>query len=681
MRIDQPHVATPRPVTAPVMDDTRPHHDDRRPQVAATRRLLAGLGALALAATSLALHPTAAAADPTDVPVEEVADAIDASLEEHLGEVLPGATVAVVADDEVILAEGYGTSDVDTGAPVDPDRTAFHIGSTSKPVTGTAVMQGVEDGMLDLDADVNTYLDDSAVTIPDTFDEPITLRHLATHTAGFDDPANPGATTDPDEVDGLEDALAAGLPDRVTPPGEVVAYSNFGAALAGHVAAQAYDTDFETLVDERIFRPLGMTHSAFAQPIPDDHPGEVAAPHELTGDGPVHADRAYIGWLPAGSMTATAADMGRFMRAHLGDGSVDGQRILGTGTLEQMHEVHEDRHPAVTGFRFMFMDDARAADSAISHGGATMHETTEMVLLPDHDLGVFVSFNLRDEAVQPWEVVEAVLAAYDITPETGPDTPTTGDDAGDRAQRLDGEYAAAAMPQHGLAGLFGAIGYQRVSADGDGRLTLPHPLGSEASTFVEVDEYVFAEVDGPDMLAADVEDGEVVALHRSLTPQDTLTPTSRFEGMGVSLATLGLPLVAFGLSLLGWAIIGGVRAWRRRTATSGVTSTRTSVGPARVARWSAVALSLTVVAFAGAFALGMALGGGDLAFVVEPLPLRFAAVLSYLVPLATGVVVVATLLAWRRAGWSWPVRLHQSAVGLLGVAFTWQLTSLGVLGG
>ncbi len=681
MQLDQPHVTTPRRVTAPVMGATPTHHGPRRSRAHATRRLFAGLGALVLATTSLAMHPAAAAADPIDVSADDVADAIDASLEEHLGEVLPGAIVAVVEDDEVILAEGYGTADVDTGAPVDPDRTAFHIGSTSKPVTATAVMQGVEDGIVDLDEDVNTYLGDSAVTLPDTFDEPITLRHLATHTAGFDDPANPGATTDPDGVSDLEDALADGLPDRMAPPGEVVAYSNYGAALAGHVVAQAYDTEFQTLVDARIFAPLGMTHSAFAQPIPDDHPGEVAAPHELTDAGPVRADRAYIGWLPAGSMTATAADMGRFMRAHLGDGSVDDRRILAPETHEQMHEVHEDRHPAVTGFRFMFMDDARAAGAAISHGGATMHETTEMVLLPERDLGVFVSFNLRDEAVQPWEVVEAVLDVYDLTPEEGPDAPTTDHGATERAQRLDGEYASAAMPQHGLAGLFGAIGYQRVSAEGDGRLTLPHPLGHEASTFVEVDEYVFAEVDGPDMLAADVEDGEVVALHRSLTPHDTLTPTSRFEGLGVSLATVALPLVVFGLSLLGWAVVSGVRAWRRRKTAPSTTSIRPSTGPARVARWSALALSLTVVAFAAAFGAGMVIGGGDLAFVIEPLPLRLAEALSYLVPVATVVVVVATIVAWRRAGWSWPVRLHQGAVSLLGVAFTWQLASLGVLGG
>ena len=83
--------------------------------------------------------------------------------------------------------------------------------------------------------------------------------------------------------------------------------------------------------------------------------------------------------------------------------------------------------------------------------------------------------------------------------------------------------------------------------------------------------------------------------------------------------------------------------------------------------------------FAATFALGMVVGGGDLAFVIEPLPLRLAGVLSYVVPVAAVVVVVATIVAWRRAAWSWPVRLHQAVVGLLGVAFTWQLASLGVL--
>ena len=97
---------------------------------------------------------------------------------------IAGAAVSVVKDGKLFFAKGYGYADLENGIPVDPEQTIFRIGSVAKLFTWTAVMQLVEQGKLDLDADINTYLD---FRIPDTYPQPITLKHLLTHTSGFED--------------------------------------------------------------------------------------------------------------------------------------------------------------------------------------------------------------------------------------------------------------------------------------------------------------------------------------------------------------------------------------------------------------------------------------------------------------------------------------------------------------
>ncbi|QBI19772.1 class A beta-lactamase-related serine hydrolase [Egibacter rhizosphaerae] len=253
--------------------------------VVAFAGLLAGAAGAAGASGAAAAQAAGDGASAAgEVDPATLAERVAQRIEPDLGEHVAGASVAVVAQDELVLAEGYGDADTDAGVPVTADEPAFQVGSTSKPVTWTAVMQGVEDGALDLDVDVATYLEDSAVEIDETFDEPITLRHLATHTAGFDDPANPGAVDDADELVELEQALAEAAPERVRPPGETVAYSNYGTALAGHVVAEAYDTTFEAYVQDEVLGPLDMDRTTFEQPVPDEDPSRLAAPHEGFGD-------------------------------------------------------------------------------------------------------------------------------------------------------------------------------------------------------------------------------------------------------------------------------------------------------------------------------------------------------------------------------------------------------------
>src|SRR5829696_7036836 len=162
---------------------------------------------------------------PTD-PAE-----LEAFLDKLLGKEMEkhhiaGAAVSVVKDGELFFAKGYGDADVENHIPVDPERTNFRIGSIAKLFTWTAVMQLAEQGKLDLDADINTYLD---FRIPDTYPQPITLKDLMTHTAGFEDLYYERLAKDPNDLLPPREWLISHMPARVRPPGKVAAYSNYGA--------------------------------------------------------------------------------------------------------------------------------------------------------------------------------------------------------------------------------------------------------------------------------------------------------------------------------------------------------------------------------------------------------------------------------------------------------------------
>src|SRR5829696_5489694 len=164
---------------------------------------------------------------------------MEAFLDEELGREMEkhhiaGAAVSVVKDGKLFFTKGYGSADIENGIPVDPEQTIFHVGSVGKLFTWTAVMQLVEEGKLDLDEDINTYLD---FRIPDTYPQPITLRHLMTHTSGFEDLYYERLASDPNDLLPPREWLISHMPARVRPPGDIAAYSSYGASLAGYIVA------------------------------------------------------------------------------------------------------------------------------------------------------------------------------------------------------------------------------------------------------------------------------------------------------------------------------------------------------------------------------------------------------------------------------------------------------------
>jgi CubicO group peptidase (beta-lactamase class C family) len=178
---------------------------------------------------------------------------------------IAGATIAVVKDGKILTTRGFGYADVQRRVPVDPARTLFRPGSVSKLITWTAVMQQVEAGRLDLDADVNRYLD---FKIPAYQGKPITLRQIMTHTAGFNEVSEDVIYFAPGPQRSLARYVKEALPRRIFAPGTTPAYSNYATALAGYIVQRVSGEDFDSYVERHIFAPLGMANSTFRQPLP-----------------------------------------------------------------------------------------------------------------------------------------------------------------------------------------------------------------------------------------------------------------------------------------------------------------------------------------------------------------------------------------------------------------------------
>jgi CubicO group peptidase (beta-lactamase class C family) len=315
---------------------------------------------------------------------------------------IPGVSLIVVQDGKVVVAKGYGYADLATDSPMSAEASVMRIGSVSKLFVATAVMQLVEQGKLDLDTDVNRYL--TAFQLKDTFPQPVTLAQLLTHTAGFEDP--PYATfTDPHEVQPLGEHLAEKMPLRTHEPGKEFIYSNYGYALAGLIAEEVSGTPFDQYVEEKIFRPLGMTHSHYllALPLPENLATGCFYQDGVQVPQAVDYDDDY----PGGSIVSTAEDMSHFMLAHLQDGCYQGGCVLQASTVGKMQQRRAKTPYEGQNVALGFVEGLQDGQRLLGHSGAIRGFGSILDLLPEHNLGYFFSFNEECWQTSACEIISA----------------------------------------------------------------------------------------------------------------------------------------------------------------------------------------------------------------------------------------------------------------------------------
>jgi CubicO group peptidase (beta-lactamase class C family) len=306
---------------------------------------------------------------------------------------IPGMVIAIVRDSDIILAKGYGYADVERKIPFDPDSTVIRIASVSKLFTATAVLQLVERGVLDMHQDINTYL--TRFKVEDRFGKPITLQHLLTHTAGFDDRSiGKSAWTQESQIP-LGDFLATDLPRRICAPGEVYTYSNFSNALAGFVVEETAHEDYAAYVRHNILEPLGMVRSDYRL-RPDLQP-LLAQCYSHAGAGYQHNPFDFINDYPGGQMLSTANDMAKFIIAQLQLGRYAEKRILNEESVTAMHTVQFTHHKELqhaVGYSFGILP-ARS-QTILMHDGGYTGVGSRLILCPESRIGIFMACNIMD---------------------------------------------------------------------------------------------------------------------------------------------------------------------------------------------------------------------------------------------------------------------------------------------
>lgn len=355
----------------------------------------------------IGVAPPIAAQDGPGLTAERVAAFFDAAFDvQRQDHGVVGAVVSVVHDGEVLVRRGYGWADLEAREPVDPDRTLFRIASISKTFVWTALMQLVEEGRIDLDADVNRYLD---FPIPEAFGEPVRVWHLMTHTAGFEEGWIGWAARVPDDVRPLGEALADLMPARVWPPGRYAAYSNYGAALAGYIVQRVTGRPWHDVVEEQILEPLAMMSTNARTELPPGLRERLARGYAWSNGRFVATPYSYMHLEPAGNMSSTASDMARFMLAHLNGGTLGGRRILEERTARLMHSPRFAPHPELPPLLHGFYRSDRNGLVAFGHGGDVNQFHSQMRLLPEVGVGVFVSFNSDPGAAARSGLVDAFI--------------------------------------------------------------------------------------------------------------------------------------------------------------------------------------------------------------------------------------------------------------------------------
>jgi CubicO group peptidase (beta-lactamase class C family) len=468
---------------------------------------------------------------------------------------IAGAVVTITHNGQVIANRGYGYSNLETRTPVNADTTLFRPGSISKLFTWTAVMQQVEAGRIDLDADINTYLD---FEIPDYQGQPLTMRHIMTHTSGFQEVIRDLIVSDPELATmTLGDYLKNHIPARIYPPGTMPAYSNYATGIAGYVVERVSGEPFADYIRAHIFEPLGMRNSTFLQPLPEEMTAAMSGGYKNIADGePGYFE--IIPAAPAGSMSTTGADMALFMNAHLNNGA----GLLSPETARQMHETVDQQFPGVNSMVLGFYQEHYAGQRIIAHGGDTGFFHSNLSLLLDQNVGVYVSFNSGGSgspvaALLRWEFMDQFVNRY-FPPAEPQGELVALDTAREHGAAMMGDYDSARRSERSPLLVAYFLGQTTVAMLPNGDLVGPGlpDVNGQPKHWREVEPWIWQTVGSDERMGARVdENGTVTAIaFEPLSFAIAATRAPWYRSKSLLLPLFGIALGVLLLTLLSWPI-------------------------------------------------------------------------------------------------------------------------------
>lgn len=576
---------------------------------------------------------------------------------------IAGAVVIVVKDGKVLYAKGYGYSDVKNKKPVTTDATLFRPGSTSKLFTWTAVMQLVQQGKIDLDRNVNDYLD---FKIPDTYPQPITMRNLMTHTPGFEESIQDLIVDNPKDMEPLGKYLKTHVPARVFPPGTTGAYSNYGAALASYIVQRVSGVPFDEYIEKNIFAPLNMQHSTFREPLPANLKPLMSNGYKLASGKPQPFE--FVLPTGAGGMSTTAEDISHFMLAHLQGGEYNGVSILQPATVAEMHTRQQyGENPATSGMCLGFYEESRNGHRIIGHGGDTIFFHSNLHLIPDANFGFFVSYNSAGKGgISPRDALwDQFLDRY--FPYTIPAASPVANAVQD-AKLVAGQYSVS---RGGFTNIFSftqLLGELTISAKPDGTIITDDmkTLAGEPRQWKEIAPLVYRSTDGQSLLA--FQRNANGGLRASIDyPFMVFDRVSFLNSKSFNMVLLFFVPIVTLFAFLSWPIAAWIRKHYHRPLV---------LTP--VQRRSYIALHivclLDVVFYLGWLILLSRLGEGFALFSSHMDPvLRLIQIVGWMGSLGTLVVLYAIFQLRNMENRWWLARISYGLVALACISFSWFL--------
>lgn len=629
-----------------------------------------------------------AAAEPVTLDTAAAAKRIDAAdLRAWLDGMVPyaldrgriaGGVIVVVQDGHVILQQGYGYADVHNRIPVGAERTLFRLGSVSKLFTWTAVMQLVEQGKIDLDRDVAEYLD---VEVPGGFEEPVTMRHLMTHTAGFEERLKGTVIANPDDFISLQAYVKASMPTRLAPPGDIPAYSNYGAALAGYVVERVSGETFEDYLDRRVFGPLGMNRSTSRQPLPGALAKQMSQGYKTATRSPWYFELIPA---PAGGISATGADMAQFMIAHLAAAQGADSVLLRAPTAHTLHNSASKPMPGLSGVSLGFVVN-RGRPRIIGHGGDTQVFHSDLKLFMEDGVGWFAAFNSTGTSGAVSDLLKSLSAGFTrryFSTADEIELETAMPSAAEHGRQLAaaGKYERSRGRADTFIGSLSSLfGQQSITLNADDTISIPSAVGLDGvrKRWREIEPYVWREVGGTQRLVARVNAGRVEAIGMdSLAGTGILLPVPAWRSSGWIFPVL---LTAVAVLVLA-AIYMPVAALIRRRYQSPLTLRRPA-SLARVLSGVAVIANLSVL---GGWALVLRNGLNDFSLFTSDLDVWLR--LLHLLGVAGAMLSIAAVWnAWLSWGSPQPraTRIGSCAIAaacciVVAFAFAFNLVTLGL---
>ncbi|HEY9829034.1 MAG TPA: serine hydrolase [Stenomitos sp.] len=592
--------------------------------------------------------------------------------EQMLKEHIPGAVFTLVKDGKIFFSKGYGYADLEQKIPVVPDKTLFRVGSISKLFTTTAVMQLAEQGKLNLNDDVNQYL--KRFQIPNTYPKPVTIANLLTHTDGFDSGWGIKAfSASKAEMTPLGEYLAKRLPPRILPPGEVFLYSDVGMTLAGYLVEVISGVPFAQYIQQNILQPLEMRRSSFFQPLPPQLAPDLAVGYRYKNGTYQRRPFAFNNNVPGSAFMATATDIAHFMIAHLQKGRYGEARILNEATAQEMHRQQFAHYPGMVGSAYGFSESWENHQKALEHGGRLNGYTTRLYLIPEQNLGFFVSCNNNPVALPRELATQFLKHYYPVKDQPASLSPsTTGDQKPDR--RLYGTYRYnrySHLTVEKLAAVLGDAPEVQVmaGAGNDGTLALYVP----EFKWVQVQPLLFRSIYSDTQLSfRQDERGRITHMFIGDSVFAALEKLAWYE-TNIFQLTLGIfcALVFISASLVG--LVGWLMSRIRKPLPQ-------SPLMARRAHFLAVLVcTLNLVFLMG---MGLAIFATDYWQLFFGLP-KMAIALLVIPPITTGLtlgLIILTVLAWKNKYYSLIGRLHYSLLTVAAVAFVFFLNYWNLLG-